>query len=214
MPAAYHHSITFIGTLLVILTTVALSIFFISGLNFPDTPLHLVIPSSKQQQDHDPPPAPPSHCGNTTTTARALGCHFDPMSFSWLPAPCYDAELTTQFLGFQPWQWFSSPEGLSANTTSARRDKEEVPREDVLRGENEYLYVSWEYHKLHCTYMWRKMHRAVLGMAEMDGYIGNYHHTEHCEEILTRQGMGDEDGSKGLTVIRRKFVSCGFGLPT
>ena len=74
--------------------------------------------------------------------------------------------------------------------------------------------MNWDYHKLHCTDMWRKMHRAILGKAGMDSYIRNYRHTEHCEEILTRAGMemtmtGQKDVSKGLTVIRRKFVSCG-----
>lgn len=93
------------------------------------------------------------------------------------------------------------------NSTSFN-SSEEVSREDVLRGDHEYLFVNWEYHKLHCTYMWRKMHRAFLGVAKMDEYIGNYRHTEHCEDVLTK----DEDTGFVLTVIRRKFVSCSMEL--
>lgn len=147
-----------------------------------------------------------AHCGNTTTSARSLGCQFDPMSFSWLPSACYDAELTAQFLSLRPWQWYDSVDGTAANMSASAA----VSQAEVLLGEHDYLYVSWQYHELHCTYMWRKMHRAMLGIAEIDAYIGNYHHTAHCEEILTRKGMAG--GEKGLTVIRRKFVERGLPL--
>ncbi|KAK0622492.1 hypothetical protein B0T14DRAFT_513942 [Immersiella caudata] len=183
------HTLTFVGTLGIVITTVALSLLLLSGVN---TNAHFLFPTSTQQQ-HDVV----TQCGNTTTAARALGCHFDPMSFSWLPPQCYDANLTAQFLSIHAWQWFSTPER-----------KEEVSNDAVLRGDHEYLYVSWEYHKLHCTYMWRKMHRAMLGVMDLDGYVGNYRHTEHCEDILTREERG---GGNGLTVIRRKFVGCGLG---
>jgi hypothetical protein len=120
------------------------------------------------------------------------------MSFSWLPSPCYDSQLSEQFLTLKNWQWFNSP-----NMTEDAK----VEKEEVLKGEHDYLWVSWEYHKLHCTYMWRKMHRAVLRGGFVDQYIGNYEHTEHCEEILMGEGV-EMEGSRGLTVIRRKFVGC------
>jgi hypothetical protein len=47
------------------------------------------------------------------------------------------------------------------------------------------------------------MHRELLVAAEIDAYIGYYHHTGHCEDILTRQETG---GGGGLTMIRRKYV--------
>jgi hypothetical protein len=49
------------------------------------------------------------------------------------------------------------------------------------------LYVSYEYHLRYCTLLWRKMHRALLttiGLAALDGYVGNYDHTTHCEHMI------------------------------
>ena len=53
------------------------------------------------------------------------------------------------------------------------------------------------------------MHLVVLGVAGLEEYMGNYHRTEYCEEVLTRTGMDHgDDASKRLTEIRRKRVGC------
>jgi hypothetical protein len=138
------------------------------------------------------PPQSTIHCGETAEEARLQGCVFDVMSFSWLPYECFDAELNAQFLALEDWHWFDSDE------------QSEVFYETVKRGENEYLYVNWNYHQFHCTYMWRKLHRAILKQQPVDEYIGNYSHTEHCERVLTK-GC-DRDGQ--VTMIKRKFIEC------
>ena len=35
----------------------------------------------------------------------------------------------------------------------------------------------------HCTYLWQKLHRAVLSGGVVDGYVGSYQHTIHCESV-------------------------------
>ena len=133
-------------------------------------------------------------CGDDVDTARSNGCFFDIMSFSWLPPLCYDGELVEQFLGLQDWRWYADAGG-----------KQPVPKEEVLAGQHPELFVSGEYHQFHCTYMWRKLHRAILGNGRVDSYIGNYHHTEHCEKMLTSPRRG---GDALNTIIRSKFTSC------
>jgi hypothetical protein len=64
------------------------------------------------------------------------------MSFAWLPPQCYDDDLTEMFLREKQWSWWTD---WSLNTT--------VKLEEVRRGEREDLYISLEYHLVHCVYM-------------------------------------------------------------
>jgi len=132
-------------------------------------------------------------CGTNRNEALSHNCTFDPMSFSWLPPACYDDALTAEFLSLKPWRW-----------TTDRTGTDPVLLEKVLAGDHANLYVSWEYHLLHCTYMWRKLHRAALGSGMVDSYIGNYNHTSHCEMMLLQEGDKEDIN----TVIRTKFVDC------
>ncbi len=113
-------------------------------------------------------------CGGSPAEARARGCKFDIMSFSWLPSECYDDQLHLNSAICGLGKWYSDP-----NSTESV-----VPEDIVKLGEHEYLYVSAEYHFFHCTFMWRKMHRVALGLGSMDSYIYNYNHTTHCETML------------------------------
>ncbi|KAJ5113800.1 hypothetical protein N7456_002334 [Penicillium angulare] len=135
-------------------------------------------------------------CGNSPDEARRNGCRFDVISFSWLPPACFDAELVDGFLATRKWQWYRDSE----MTTT-------IPVAEVYEGQHESLYISWDYHFLHCTYMWMKMHRAVLHRCPVDGYIGNIHHTTHCSDLLLRQD--DFRASGKTTMIFTKYPSCG-----
>ncbi|PYH93996.1 hypothetical protein BO71DRAFT_399246 [Aspergillus ellipticus CBS 707.79] len=152
-----------------------------------------------------PPSAAVQDCGTSAAEALARGCQFDAMSFSWLPPACFDAPLMQDFLRQRDWQWFLDPAGQQA-----------VPSARALTGEYDKLYVTREYHLLHCLYMWRKMHRAVLfgeGRGAVDGYIANIAHTEHCGRMLLHQPPHAIDSSDGLQVVDTyifvKFVLCG-----
>ena len=140
-------------------------------------------------------------CGRSIAEARSHGCHFDIMSFSWLPTACFDEPLIAEFLSRKDWKWYST---LPANDTDDAA-LETVPLQLVQSGEYERLYVTWEYHLYHCTYMWRKLHRAIMNEAKVDEYIGSYGHTEHCEQMLLQRGG---DLSRTNTAIVRKFSSC------
>jgi hypothetical protein len=136
-------------------------------------------------------------CGTSATTANERGCHFDLMSFSWLPRECYDASLEKSFMDYHPerlWKWYLDPEG-----------KHELSQQDVQDGTHDFLFVSWEYHLVHCAYMWRKLHRAIEIGGIVDSYVGNYNHTMHCSEKLLVDGV---DRQERNTIIQIKYPEC------
>ena len=138
-------------------------------------------------------------CGSTAAEAKQRGCHFDVISFCWLPDACYDSELSDAFDGYTKWEWFLDP-----NKTQP------ITHEIAMTGEHTDLFVNWEYHLMHCTAMWKKLHRAVLGDGKraIDGYIGTMVHTEHCSNML----LQDRDVAleEINTIIQVKFPDCGI----
>jgi hypothetical protein len=143
---------------------------------------------------------PNSTSGNNNLT-HVSDCIFDLASFAWLPTPCADEILTSQFLAQRSWIWYHDAGGQSPAHV-----------EDVMAGKHDNLYVSAEYHVLHCTFMWRKLHRALLSGAPIDGYIGNYGHTEHCEKMILAAMNGSSEAQFGKdkinTIIRTKWPDC------
>ncbi|KEQ80626.1 hypothetical protein M438DRAFT_348581 [Aureobasidium pullulans EXF-150] len=138
----------------------------------------------------------PETCGITPNEARSRGCQYDVMSFAWTPPRCFDSDLMAEFASLRNWTFFTSQNGTEA-----------VPYDSVALGEQDELFVTQEFHMYHCTYMWRKMHRAVLAAVPLDGYIGNYHHTGHCERQIMQQARKAHEIS---TTIFTKYVSCPF----
>lgn len=139
-----------------------------------------------------------SPCGSTPSEARTNGCHFDVISFNWLPTECYDADLSIEFDQINALEWFLDP-----NRTQP------LTHDQIMTGEHTGLYVNWEYHLRHCTAMWKKMHRTMMGESGargIDSYISSYEHTKHCEHMLL--------GGQGIafdainTRIRVKYPDC------
>ncbi|KAL9625644.1 MAG: hypothetical protein Q9160_000357 [Pyrenula sp. 1 TL-2023] len=164
-------------------------------------------PSSSGSSGSVSHPIVKSPCGTTAESARAASCHFDPISFSWLPDACYDADLSAAFLELgnatpvTNWNYYPPINSTTTKSPSL------VPadRDAVLAGEYPFLFVSWEYHLYHCTFMWRKLHRAILSGRPIDSYIGGMGHTGHCERMLM-EGIGalpDETGRHGIKLMEQ-----------
>lgn len=134
-------------------------------------------------------------CGKTHDEALARGCQFDLMSFVWTPPACHDKELLEDFLSLRNWTWYHDIEGMHIADAA-----------QVRQGIFEHLFVTWEYHKVHCAYMWRKLHRAMMSGSPVDGYIGISNHTRHCLSQLDRKGI---DSQSVNTHIIQKFPACG-----
>ncbi|KAE8152274.1 hypothetical protein BDV25DRAFT_138089 [Aspergillus avenaceus] len=177
------------------LTTIILTSLLLGALAL--TTITLLNPAIRKALQQ-PPKKLHKPCGSTPSEARKAGCNFDVISFCWLPDACYDAELSRQFDDENRLEWF-----LDANRTLP------LAHDEIMSGEYTGLYVNWEYHLRHCTAMWKKMHRAVLGGGRdaVDGYIGVYEHTEHCEKML----LGDRSIEWDVinTRIAVKFPDCG-----
>lgn len=162
--------------LAVIMTTILFLAAFEGSLNSSNSPLGL------------------THCGDSPALARNLGCTFDIMSFSWLPPRCLDEELIKEFDSMEEWLWYKDPfSGV------------QIPKAEVARGEHQRVWVSYKFHRVHCTFMWKKLHRALGRGGYVDSYIGNYNHTIHCEHMLLMAGAGLEEVN---TVIVSKFPRC------
>jgi hypothetical protein len=137
-------------------------------------------------------------CGNSLADAKSLGCRFDIVLHSWLPADCItpedDADAELMYAG-RSWEWH-----LGNGT--------EVTLDDVRSGEFAFVHTSFDWHVTHCMYVWKRMHRAMMdGGRRVDSYTINYHHTTHCAEMIgggeTGDGMRDA-GSK----IFAKYPVC------
>jgi hypothetical protein len=120
-----------------------------------------------------------SDCGNSPSTARTRGCSFDLISFAWQTPECFDASLVSEFATWDDWTFYTDRKG---NMT--------VPQEVALLGEQS-LWVTWDYHLVHCTFMWRQMHRAYE-KGWIDAHLHAYNHTLHCQKMLLIKGMDAE----------------------
>jgi hypothetical protein len=112
-------------------------------------------------------PIPITHCGGTPAEARALGCIFESNNLAWVPPQCYDRELGDEW-DAKPWLYAYGD------------NKEIVSQELVLRGDFDYVFVTWGQHIAHCALMVRKFQRAVFHNWPMDNWTSSIAHTDHC----------------------------------
>lgn len=136
-------------------------------------------------------------CGNSSAEARARGCHFDNISFAWVHEKCFDGELAHSFRDTK-FKWSLGPEG-----------QQPISQHEAFSGDYPIVFASWGYHVRHCTWLWRKMHRAILGegRATLDGITSDYMHTSHCETMLIDRRDIDMDAM--INVVEVKYPDCG-----
>ena len=124
----------------------------------------------------------PKSCGNSTSEARAMGCEFDVLSYTWLPKECIDYETISEFRDwihskdrqFSEWPFYADREG-----------KQWIPDEVRLSEFTwRYIWTTKEEHLGHCAFMSRRLHRAALGNFRLYVRGDGVHHTIHCSEML------------------------------
>jgi len=135
-------------------------------------------------------------CGTTADEARAKGCVFEMTGFSWLPKQCHDPEVEANFLtASKDFQYFRD-----MNYT------QEVSLDEVKRGDGLGFFVRQDYHKAHCAFLFKKLHRAVSRGQKLDGLISPLHHTGHCVHML----LGPpNDRQHAVQMAFAKFPYCG-----
>jgi hypothetical protein len=135
-----------------LIITIFLIIFLASQIGDQLSTRHddIYVKNSVPQDEEEP-------CGKDAIAARARGCNFDPLTFAWLPPRCYDYNLTAEFIGLQDWEWYRKrPDG----------SKRRLSLINVMQGNDVEIYVSWDYHRQHCNYMYLKMHRAMMSTGD------------------------------------------------
>jgi hypothetical protein len=134
-------------------------------------------------------------CGSTIKEAKALNCTWDLLAAAWLPPACIDKELTDDFRAQGPWKFFADRNGTEELL------EEELP---YRIGEGKEYFTSLKYHRTHCSYQWRKMHRAMQMGTKIENKLADYHHTIHCGYVSMQEG----DMEDLLTKITVEFMTC------
>jgi hypothetical protein len=139
---------------------------------------------------------PWKHCGNSPVEALQNDCVYDFIAGAFVPNACFDAELEDEFLKLKDWHFYGDENA-----------QQELSIESIkLNGGTEPMFVSVEYHWIHCTYTWRKLHRSRVFGTPIDDHIGNYSHTAHCGEGLVSQCDVNDTGP--IIAFLHHYTSC------
>lgn len=112
-------------------------------------------------------------CGDTPGEARRKGCKYDAMLQMWLPAPCFDEELSEAFLTKGKWKWFYDA-----------KEQKELPDEVMRLGEHEVAFMTDDYHRRHCAYSWELQTRAMRERRPLLDELLSVKHAHHCNTFL------------------------------
>lgn len=147
------------------------------------------------------------HCGNTTSDAKALGCEFDLLSYTWMPKACIDRETSVEFeewirqpeRQFGAWPFFADKEG--------RQRIENI--EDLSQRAGLKTHTTQEEHLGHCTFMLRRLHR-VRQMQGVEIAMDNVEHIVHCSNEILRglKGPDPVDENRLASIFIISFNSC------
>ncbi|KAK1951987.1 hypothetical protein LY78DRAFT_731604 [Colletotrichum sublineola] len=113
-----------------------------------------------------------SPCGNSSSEAKARGCHFDVLSFCWVPEECFDRELTEEFRKAGPWTFYTD------------MNKTATVTEEQFSSNTQHVYLTNRLHKAHCAYNILRFHKALTDgrMVRKEDVLA---HTKHCTLVLT-----------------------------
>ncbi|KAH8811324.1 hypothetical protein F5884DRAFT_749713 [Xylogone sp. PMI_703] len=112
-------------------------------------------------------------CGNSWQDAKRLGCHFDIMASRWYSDECYNGEVLSEMLKEVDFEWYADPQHTQP-----------VSKDLALSGEFDELWPLYDYHIMHCLYLWRRLHSAVIGHRQLDDDVYSYGHTVHCTRLI------------------------------
>ncbi|OAL37121.1 hypothetical protein AYO20_03599 [Fonsecaea nubica] len=156
------------------------------------------------------PPKLGLHCGSSLAEARANGCEFDLLSYSWTPSACYDRVTDLEFR-----EWVHRPERQFGAFPFFldRQGTAHITDEEALSFRAGSLArTTQEEHLGHCIFWMRRVERILEGanggrFAERgDGMP----HTLHCSEnLLARlEGPNPKDRDELHAVIAIGYNTC------
>lgn len=143
----------------------------------------------RYQQEHDPniklqisSPSKvnnlPHLCGNSSAQARARGCRFHQLTWSWLPPGC-PVYANEEFMeaADTPWIWYEDREETKVVG--------EATWERVLDGELRVFGQRRE-HITHCIFMFLSVAQMVRDGTPFHAKLAKYGHIEHCADMILK----------------------------
>ena len=112
-------------------------------------------------------------CGNSWQDAKSLGCHFDVMASRWYSDDCFNRAILEQMLEEVDFEWYADPQHT-----------QKVSKEVALSGEFDEVFPLHDYHIMHCLYLWRRLHSALVQHRQLDDDVYSYEHTLHCTRLI------------------------------
>ncbi|KAK4076185.1 hypothetical protein Trihar35433_2745 [Trichoderma harzianum] len=121
-------------------------------------------------------------CGNSTETAKAMGCVYDILANHWVPAQCEDKQAIEEYQKDGTWYGYADAE-----------HKKLLPYAEM--GEVGMYWTNLRDHVNHCARLWTKQFNAFMEDRDYyDSLIVSEGHTKHCAQYLvdkTDEGVGD-----------------------
>lgn len=152
--------------------------------------------SGKEIPGHSKPPL--SICGDNSRTALRNDCSFDPIAFAWLPPACVDEQFLFDYLGQHNWTWYRH------GKTTRPEHPNVLPRDEVITGRYDSVFVDQHFFELSCTYLERKRERLASGIEGVPDVLSRERHNacmlaEHPEV------------SGGMVTLEVQYPACPGG---
>ncbi|KAK8032678.1 hypothetical protein PG990_002412 [Apiospora arundinis] len=162
--------------------------------------------SNAAGKTHGEPPSSytPLTCGSSSAEAEALGCVFDPLVASWLPAGCPN-DGSAEFAAL-----------VERENLTYWRDEDGRPTGELIdpahfRHMDGVMYWGTRLeHLSHCAYTLKRIVHAQHRGDRLDVVAGNFSHTDHCVNFLVEGLKMDPAELKELyrTDLPIQFLSC------
>jgi hypothetical protein len=137
-------------------------------------------------------------CGSSPAEARARGCRFDVILYSWVPPPCHDEQLQQAYLDQRESEWYLVRGG---------GDGQKVSQERAASGEEPGLWLPWAYHDYHCQFILKMMTRILRNTSMgIPGRLLEYYHTDHCINVL--KGIEHQPKVDISTLVSLNYSTC------
>ena len=128
------------------------------------------------------------NCGDNIEEAKALGCEFDLLSYSWTPGDCFDRQTASEFN-----EWvLSDKRQLGAWPFFADEDTEQriSGEEGLSQRVGVETRTSQEEHLGHCIFWMRRMERVQEGKVRLTARGDGLNHAIHCTASLLNRLKG------------------------
>lgn len=146
---------------------------------------------------------PFNHCGTTAEEARKRGCLFEIHNFAWVPPQCYDEELGQDWNSYNRWEFSWAANDSSATNASFVQQ--------CRAGDVEAAWVPWYQHMAHCSFILKKYLRSVMFDRPMDNWTSEWHHNEHCTNMMARPNVNPYLFN---SLLHLKFPVCDYSWKT